>query len=156
MEKENNHFNLDQIILDLKHYLPSQAPLKDFIHHNTLHSFQNALIKANRIFGYKTYLRFDEYKVLFQKHEISEEIIKKVIREKKGEENSEYWYSQMLNASDISYSLPRIGSLRDQWKSIYSFDLDAIVHPFLFRLIANYLDQTLNHYWKNWMIKEKR
>ena len=55
-------FSLEKVVHDLKHYLPSQAPLKDFIHHNTLHAFQNdkfheAMSKASKIFGWKTYLQ---------------------------------------------------------------------------------------------------
>ncbi len=49
-------FLLDEVLEHLKHYLPEQAPLKDFIHHNTLHSFQEFKFfegtqRANEMFG---------------------------------------------------------------------------------------------------------
>ena len=53
-----NTFIETEIIHKLKHYLPSQTPLKDFIHHNSLHAFQNqiffeAIFKASKIFGFQ-------------------------------------------------------------------------------------------------------
>ncbi len=33
--------DLHRIIEDIAHYLPSQGPLKTFVHHNTLHHFEH-------------------------------------------------------------------------------------------------------------------
>lgn len=37
---ESKNFNESKFIHDLKPYLPTQTPLKDFINHNTFHAFQ--------------------------------------------------------------------------------------------------------------------
>ena len=70
MSAQHNGFNEHDVLHDLKHYLPAQAPLKDFIHHNTLHAFQNlkwdkAIRKAEKMFGYKVSLSIDEYRDLY-------------------------------------------------------------------------------------------
>ena len=71
--KENSssaQFNTDRILSELKHYLPSQQALKDFIHHNSLHAFQHmkfydAIFKASNIFGYHVHLELNEYRELY-------------------------------------------------------------------------------------------
>lgn len=146
MKEKNKKFDLNHVIQELKHYLPSQAPLKDFIHHNTLHAFQGelfheALNKANKIFGYKTYLTFKEYQELYLNNKISKEIFEQIILKKKGSEDLDFWKSLLLEAKDLSFTSPRIGSLREEWKNKFHFDLDVRIHPFLFRLLASYLDQ---------------
>ncbi len=136
----------EKIIHLLKHYLPSQFPLKDFIHHNTLHAFQHdpfhiALHKASELFGYKTYLRLDEYRQLFKDGRISVEVLKKIISEKKGEATIDQWFSILLNKTVDTIIHSRIGKVRNEWKNFYKFNLSKQTHPILFRIIGNYIDQ---------------
>jgi hypothetical protein len=88
LDNKGYSFNEYNIIHKLKHYLPSQKPLKDFIHHNTLHSFQNmkfydGIFKASKMFGYKVTLQLNEYKKMLKTNRIRSEILERVIKEKK-------------------------------------------------------------------------
>ena len=40
-DREDTGSDVGKILHTLRHYLPTQTPLKDFIHHNSLHAFQN-------------------------------------------------------------------------------------------------------------------
>lgn len=146
MSQHSQLFDEHQVLHDLKHYLPQQAPLKDFIHHNTLHAFQHksfhdALRKANAIFGYKVYLRLDEYRQRYQSGSITENHLKNTITQRHGIEECEKWLQLCLEHPFDTNVKPRIGELREQWKSLYKINPDKSVHPILFRLIGNYLDQ---------------
>jgi uncharacterized protein len=143
-----DHFDLSETIHRLKHYLPAQAALKDFIHHNTLHAFQDrsffeGVQQASRIFGYKTTLSLTEFRDLFALKRIREDILKRVI-EKRYPQEEDVWMKNLLTASFESNEMPRVGRLRAQWKRVYRIDLDSMVHPILFRLICSYLDQGIS------------
>jgi uncharacterized protein YbcC (UPF0753/DUF2309 family) len=138
-------FHLSEVVHHLKHYLPAQAPLKDFIHHNTLHAFQNenfheALNKANIIFGYKTYLQIEEYRRLFKEGKIELEILKRFIPVDK----QEIWMDKLLSQKWDESIVPRCGQFRNQWKENFQIDLDSMVHPILFRIVSSYLDQGIS------------
>jgi uncharacterized protein len=146
MRHEENSRSLEDIIHRLKHYLPAQAPLKDFIHQNTLHAFQEnnffqATREASEIFGYKVSLTLDEYRELFKTNRIRKEVIEKVILEKKGFHYIHEWMGYLLDKEYTSTATPRIGKLRENWKKHYKMDLDSRVHPILFRTLCSYLDQ---------------
>ena len=137
--------HMDKVIHDLKHYLPSQAPLKDFIHHNTLHAFQKydfhvGLNKANKIFGYKTYLQIEDYRRLYNEGKINKKIVERFLPEN----DSVLWWNKLLNEKFDENSSPRCGELRSQWKINYQIDLDSLVHPTLFRVLSSYLDQGIS------------
>ncbi len=141
-------FGVEEILHELKHFLPAQAPLKDFVHHNTLHAFQNlsffqALKQANTQLGYVGFLRLEEYRQLYRDGKIKGEILKKVLDDQFGPE-ANHWLIKMLDESVSHYSDPRIGRFRAHWRSDYHFNLDKVTHPFLFRMIAAYLDQGIS------------
>jgi len=57
----NKTFDLDAAIDHIAHWLPTQGPIKDFIHHNTLHAVQNypfheGVAVAAKVFGARSYL----------------------------------------------------------------------------------------------------
>ncbi|MBL7813301.1 MAG: DUF2309 domain-containing protein [Bacteroidetes bacterium] len=148
MTTKKINFSEDDVLHQLKHYLPSQAPLKDFIHHNTLHAFQHkpfhkALAEASAIFGYKVHLQLDDYRQLYSTGQIHPEILEKIIRERQGH-SIQQWKQKLIYEPFQTGVTPRIGSLRNSWKTQYKINLDKMVHPLLFRLLGGFLDQGIS------------
>jgi len=146
-------FDEDHVLHEIKHYLPSQTPIRDFIHHNTLHAFQHekfydAIFKASKIFGYQVTLELSDFRNLHTQGRISTAVLDRVITEKKGGENLDFWKKILLSKSFDEHNDFRIGRLRELWKETYHFDLDNQVHPLLFRILGSYLDQGIssNHF----------
>lgn len=144
--QSNNQFDEQHLLHTLKHYLPTQGPLKDFIHHNTLHAFQDmkfydAIYKASAIFGYQTTLSLTEYRALYTINRITPEILTRVIRERKGTKQSKQWHTKVLSKEYDETIEPRVGGLRNEWKRQYPIDLDNAVQPILFRMLCSYIDQ---------------
>ncbi|GAB4420600.1 MAG: hypothetical protein OHK0039_34380 [Bacteroidia bacterium] len=142
-------FDAQRLLHDVKHYLPAQAPLKDFIHHNTLHAFQDqsffdALRQAACIFGYKTLLSLDDFRALYRDGRIREDVLRRVIEMQKGSEEIPRWIERAIGASYPDLVPARIGRVRAYWKRRYAIDLDAMVHPLLFRMLCSYLDQGIS------------
>ena len=143
----NNHsFNEAHVIHELKHFLPSQQALKDFIHHNSLHAFQHmkfyeAIFKASKIFGFQVHLQLTEYREMYKTGRIREDILQMVIANKKGKQAVAEWRQKLTGKEYDTINHPRIGQLRKYWKEIYHLDLDNKVHPLLFRILCAFLDQ---------------
>lgn len=144
--KQDGHFNEEHIIHELKHFLPSQQALKDFIHHNSLHAFQHmkfydAIFKASKIFGFQVHLQLTEFRELNKTGRIRNDILEMVIAKKKGGEAVNEWKQRLISKDYDTINHPRIGQLRKYWKDVYHFDLDNRVHPLLFRILCVFLDQ---------------
>jgi uncharacterized protein YbcC (UPF0753/DUF2309 family) len=146
MSEPSPSFHEHEVLHELKHYLPAQASLKDFVHHNTLHAFQGekfhrAIRQASEIFGYKVSLKLSEYREMCQSGRIPENILEKIIAERKGAAAVTEWKNKAMHQAYHTDAPPRIGSLRAAWKRDYHIDLDSLVHPLLFRILCSYLDQ---------------
>lgn len=138
-------FNEKEVIHHLKHFLPAQAPLMDFVHHNTLHAFQHlpfheGLKEANEKLGYQVYLSIEEFRELYHNGRINDLIVEKTLSRIKGEQAG-VWKEKLLFEKYQATFEPRVGSLRGLWKSKLGIDLDSLIHPTLFRLISSFLDQ---------------
>jgi len=134
------------VLHNIAHYLPAQNPLKDFVHHNTLHAFQEnsffeALQKSSEIFGYKTYLSLFDFREKYKNRKIDYQIFDRIIKEKKGENQFELWKNKLLNQKYDESINPKIGKLRSLWKEKYAINLDKSTHGVLFRTLCSYLDQ---------------
>ena len=141
-----NKHSFDEVhaVHELKHFLPSQQALKDFIHHNSLHAFQHmkfydAIFKASKIFGFQVHLQLPEYREMYKTGRIREDILQKVIKEKK--DTVDVWKDNLLNKEYDTLNQPKIGQLRKLWKEVYQVDLDNKVHPLLYRILCAFLDQ---------------
>ncbi|GCD79023.1 YbcC family protein [Schleiferia thermophila] len=137
------------LIHALKHYLPTQNPLKDFVHHNTLHAFQHdefhkAMEKASKIFGYRTYLPLDEYRKLYQEGVINQVFFEKYLAKKFNHDLLNIWREKLLYKTYDESIEEKVGSLREQWKDALKFEIDKVTHPILFRTVCNFLDQGIS------------
>lgn len=137
-------FNEAHVLHELKHYLPAQQALKDFIHHNSLHAFQHmkffdAIFKASKIFGFQVHLQLEEFRELYKSGRIRNDIVEKIITDKKLDERE--WKERLLLKQYDTINHPRVGNLRKLWKDVYQLDLDNKVHPLLFRILCSFLDQ---------------
>ncbi len=75
---------LQRVIEHFEHVLPAQAPIKDFVHHNTLHGFQQlpfpqALAAAHRITGAYGYLSQQQFHAFYQAGRITREDLEQVL-----------------------------------------------------------------------------
>lgn len=144
--------DLNHILHELGHFLPAQAPLKDFVHHNTLHAFQQlhfheALQTAAENFGYKTYLSVESFRELYAKNKINDEILDRTILKYIGKKDAAKQKEKMIHKDCKDQPSAYVGRLRKVWQSYYHVNLDKETHATLFRLLGNYLDQGIS-IWK--------
>lgn len=147
MAHQSHGFDEAKVLTHLRHYLPAQNALKDFVHHNTLHAFQHkhfddALYEASTVFGYSTYLSIDEFRALYAGGKIREDILDRVLSESFADPGEAGLWKNKLLSGDFDRNIPsRLGQLRNLWKEKYSLSMDKVVYPFFIRLLSGFLDQ---------------
>ncbi|MCA9134829.1 MAG: DUF2309 family protein, partial [Planctomycetales bacterium] len=76
------------------HYLPTQGPISVFVHHNTLHAFEDlpfeqAVLKGGELYGCEPYLSEDQYREEFQRGRISIDHLRQIMMDDLGDQADE-------------------------------------------------------------------
>jgi len=151
----SSNFSLDASIDHIARWLPIQGPIKDFIHHNILHAFQHlpfhdALSVAGKLFGARSYMPLADYQQLYQQGRIKDHALDWALNQT-GLTTEEL---QNLRATLFDHdkrshyppvSLANHG-IRNTWLTMLETDLNALVHPVIFRLLSNFLDQGISRW----------
>lgn len=79
-------FEIASALETVRHLLPSQGAIQDFVHHNTLHAFQDldfetAVLEAADLYGARAYLPIDEYRSLWRTRQISDVALAQEVNE---------------------------------------------------------------------------
>ncbi len=90
---EESKTSLQEMVHDVAHLLPGQAPIGAFVHHNTLHVFEHlpfheAVKKAHTIFGANPYMSLEEFREALREKRIQLSDIDTVLKE---------WYPEEEN-----------------------------------------------------------
>ncbi len=149
-DSKTEAFDLDASIDGIARWLPSQSPIKDFIHHNTLHAlldrpFHEAVAIASQLYGANSYLPLKAYQTRFTDGRIYDFALERILKEAMGDEGFTPEISKTLYQPDGSahYPPPSLasGGIRRAWLEYIEINLDALTQPVLFRLVSNFLDQ---------------
>lgn len=99
------------------HYLPAQGPITAFVHHNTLHAFEDlpfeqALEKATRLYGCQTYLSEAAYRKALERGRIQtrdlEAVLQQALEQQADQEiaglvrRDQLWLTMMLEQMELA------------------------------------------------------
>ena len=99
VESENHEAQPNRIehlrhaIQHAAHLLPAQGPIEVFVHHNTLHAFEDlsfheAAKEATRVYGANSYLLEDEYRDMLETGRVALPDLERVLQDDLGEDSA--------------------------------------------------------------------
>ncbi len=148
-------FNLNNAIDAIAHWLPTQGPIKDFIHHNTLHAvqhhpFHTGVAIAAKVFGARSYLPLADYQSLYRQGRIKDFAVDWAIAHSECSDKGAEALRERLFIADGTVHYPPVSlanhGIRNRWLTHVEVDLNSLVQPIMFRLLANFLDQGISRW----------
>ncbi len=148
-------FDLDASIEHIAHWLPAQGPIKDFIHHNTLHAvqhlpFHDGVAIAAKIFGARSYLPLEDYQAMYRQGRIRSDAIDWAIDHSGCARQKRQKLRETLFEPEDTGHYPPVSlanhGIRNAWLTRLEIDMNSLVHPVLFRLLGNFLDQGISRW----------
>lgn len=140
----SHEFAVDDVLHKVAHYLPTQGPLRTFVHHNTLHAFQNmkfhaAIKEAAKIHGAKRYLSVATYLKLLADAKISSSSLAKVLA--RWQVSPDVFSAALAKDPNSTIETrPRV-ALRELRNQQFQFTIDGLLSTTAIRLIGSYVDQ---------------
>src|SRR5690606_5645644 len=125
---------LESTIAEAAHLLPTQGPITSFVHHNTLHAFEDrpfseAVREAVKLFGCEPYLSEDKYREALELGRIQDADLIAVLRNELGERADEPILSLcsrlQLRLAMLRHSLPAGPTSELRW---FVAETDALQH----------------------------
>lgn len=145
--------DIDAMLARVAHWLPTQGPLKDFIHHNTLHAFQHlhfvdAVGAAARLHGAAVAMPGSFYLDAYREGRIHESALERVLARAFAATGDRTVARERMLAAPIEVPAFRGATragLRAEWATrLGGVPLERRSHLHLFRLLGAYLDQGLS------------
>ncbi|MBV9949388.1 MAG: DUF2309 family protein, partial [Myxococcales bacterium] len=146
-------FDLDAALDRVARWLPSQGPIKDFVHHNTLHAFEGmkfheATAAAARLYGARSGMPPSYFLDAYRTGRISDSALDRALRVAYADEGRR----AAARATMLSGRLEEIvfaGRARRGLRAAWTERLGGVAlhrrsHLHLFRLFGGYLDQGLS------------
>ncbi len=146
-------FDLDAALQRAAHWLPTQGPIKDFVHHNTLHAFEGmkfheATSAAARLYGARVAMPPAFFLDAYRAGRISDSALDRALASTfANDDQRASARAVLLSGSLVDPKFPgRLGhGLRAMWTDrLGGVALQRRSHPHLFRLYGGYLDQGLS------------
>lgn len=150
---------VSQMVENISHWIPSQGPLKEFVHHNTLHAFQGlpfqeGCLRAARLYGARAFLPLSEYRQLWRQGQIQAAALEEVLARRVPDEGARQVRKQRIERAlagpseeladeVLSKGVARTG-LRSRWRDRRILPLHVRTHAILFRLVGQFLDQGIS------------
>src|SRR6185437_13744196 len=99
--------DLDGMLARVAHWLPQQGPIKDFVHHNTLHAFQHlkfhdAARAAANFYGARSYMPLSYYTENFRAGVITELALDRALADAIANVTERIEFKKKMLAGDIS------------------------------------------------------
>src|SRR6185437_16217837 len=142
--------DLDEMLTRVAHWLPTQGPLKDFVHHNTLHAFQHrkfhdGVAAAARLHGAHGSMPALFYRAAYRSGRLSEPALSRALALAVPEEDERAAFRARMLAGPLEApahpGLARSG-LRRLWSErIGGIALERRSQLHVLRMVSAYLDQ---------------
>ncbi len=154
-EVQSRKFDLDRVLHQLSDWLPDQGPVKDFIHHNTIHGFldrpfEKAVWDASTMYGAFAFMPAQFYQQAFTEGRIHSSELERVFRIRCVPQDLQQHALDRLKSpvkepvAQPSRGIAKCG-IRAAWAKEIGVDVQSLSQPLLYKLLSSYLDQGISN-----------